>query len=149
MILRWKMRVASENRALSPRMQPRAGRVIDDALAIVHYIEFCRFVLRPRDTHRIFADRSIHGGPSNTPDCLSRHQPQQRLVLASLLDSPLEGDGFELPVPGREPVRRGTGLKSRKRERTCSGTEGSNPSPSTGESGANLNSEISGIAVVA
>ena len=53
MILRWKMRVASENRALSPGMQPRAGRVIDDALAIVHYIEFCRFVLRPRDTHRV------------------------------------------------------------------------------------------------
>jgi hypothetical protein len=41
------------------------------------------------------------------------------------VDSPLEGDGFELPVPGREPVRRGTGLKSRKRERICSGTEGS------------------------
>jgi len=52
-------------------------------------------------------------------------------------DSPLEGDGFELPVPGREPVRRGTGLKSRKRERTCSGTEGSNPSPSSGESATN------------
>ena len=29
------------------------------------------------------------------------------------------------------------------------GTEGSNPPPSTGESGVNLNSEISGIAVVA
>ena len=28
-------------------------RVIDDALAIVHYIEFCGFVLRPRDTHRV------------------------------------------------------------------------------------------------
>ena len=54
----------------------------------------------------------------------------------------LEGDGFELPVPGREPVRRGTGLKSRKRERICSGTEGSNPSPSSGESRANLISSI-------
>ena len=53
MILRWKMRVASENRALSPGMQPRAGRVIDDALAIVHYIEFYGFVLKPRDTHRV------------------------------------------------------------------------------------------------
>ena len=36
-----------------PSHAPRAGRVIDDALAIVHYIEFCRFVLRPRDTHRV------------------------------------------------------------------------------------------------
>jgi hypothetical protein len=48
-----KMRVASENRALSPRMQPRAGRVIDAALAIVHLHAFCRLVLRPRDTHRV------------------------------------------------------------------------------------------------
>ena len=36
-----------------PSHAPRAGRVIDDALAIVHYIEFYRFVLRPRDTHRV------------------------------------------------------------------------------------------------
>ena len=36
-----------------PSNAPRAGRVIDDALAIVHYIEFCGFVLRPRDTHRV------------------------------------------------------------------------------------------------
>jgi len=50
------------------------------------------------------------------------------------IDSTPEGDGFELPVPGREPVKRGTGLKSRKRERICSGTEGSNPSPPSRES---------------
>jgi hypothetical protein len=48
-------------------------------------------------------------------------------------DSPLEGDGFEPSVPGRETIkplweRR---LLSRKRERICSGTEGSNPSPSS------------------
>ena len=36
-----------------PSHAPRAGRVIDDALAIVHYIEFYGFVLRPRDTHRV------------------------------------------------------------------------------------------------
>ena len=35
--------------------------------------------------------------------------------------------------PSRE-----TGLPSRKRGRICSGTEGSNPSPSSGESSANL-----------
>src|SRR6266446_9196481 len=51
-------------------------------------------------------------------------------------DSPLEGDGFELSVPGRETVKPSweTGLLSRKRERICWGTEGSNPSPSSGES---------------
>ena len=55
-------------------------------------------------------------------------------------DSPLEGDGFELSVPGRETVKPSweTGLLSRKRERICWGTEGSNPSPSSGESSANL-----------
>src|SRR5712675_579087 len=55
-------------------------------------------------------------------------------------DSPLEGDGFELSVPGRETVKPSweTGLLSRKRERICWGTEGSNPSPSSGESRANL-----------
>jgi hypothetical protein len=63
----------------------------------------------------------------------------------------LEGDGFELPVPGRETVKPswGTGRLSRNREPICWGTEGSNPSPSTGEAGANLNSENSGIAAVA
>src|ERR1700737_4075010 len=48
-----------------------------------------------------------------------------------LPDSPLEGDGFELSVPGRETVKPSweTGLLSRKRERICWGTEGSNPPP--------------------
>jgi hypothetical protein len=51
-------------------------------------------------------------------------------------DSSLEGDGFELSVPGREIVKPSweTGLLSRKRERICLGTEGSNPSPSSAES---------------
>jgi len=51
-------------------------------------------------------------------------------------DSALEGDGFELSVPGRETFKLSweTGLLSRKRERICSGTEGSNPSPSSRES---------------
>jgi hypothetical protein len=44
---------ASENRALSPACQPRAGRVIDDALAIVHLHAFCRLVFRPRATQRV------------------------------------------------------------------------------------------------
>src|ERR1700726_4822958 len=54
-------------------------------------------------------------------------------------DSPLEGNEFELSVPGRETVKPSweTGLLSRKRERICWGTEGSNPSPSSAESGAN------------
>ena len=54
-------------------------------------------------------------------------------------DSPPEGDGFELSVPGRETVKPSweTGLLSRKRERICWGTEGSNPSPSSAESCAN------------
>jgi len=37
-----------------------------------------------------------------------------------------------------------TGLLSRKRERICWGTEGSNPSPSGGESDANLSSVAQG-----
>src|SRR5437867_1107928 len=51
-------------------------------------------------------------------------------------DSAVEGDGFELSVPGRETVKPSweTGLLSRKRERICWGTESSNPSPSSGES---------------
>ena len=49
--------------------------------------------------NRICADRSINGCRGDSRDCLSRHQPQQRLVLAGLLDSPLEGSGFELSVP--------------------------------------------------
>jgi hypothetical protein len=55
-------------------------------------------------------------------------------------DSPLEGDGFELSVPGHETVKPSweTALLSRKRKRICWGTESSNPSPSSGESGANL-----------
>jgi hypothetical protein len=55
------------------------------------------------------------------------NQPAQRQVGARdkawfALDSPLEGDGFELPVP----------------ERDQRGTESSNPSSSSGESRANL-----------
>src|ERR1700720_4859511 len=55
------------------------------------------------------------------------------------MDSPLEGDGFEPSVPGRETVNPivGDGLLARKRERICWGTGSSNPSPSSEESGAN------------
>ena len=62
----------------------------------------------------------------------------ERLIATSAFpDSPLEGDGFELSVPGRETVKPSweTGLLSRKRERICWGTESSKPSPSSGESG--------------
>jgi hypothetical protein len=48
-------------------------------------------------------------------------------------DSPLEGDGFEPSVPGRETVR-GDGTKLSKMGANQLGTEGSNPSPSSGES---------------
>jgi len=46
-------------------------------------------------------------------------------------NSSLEGDGFELSVPGHETVKPSweTALLSRKRKRICSGTESSNPSP--------------------
>src|SRR5580704_3265938 len=55
-------------------------------------------------------------------------------------DSSVEGAGFELSVPGRKIVKPAweTGLLHRKRERICWGTEGSNPSLSSGESAANL-----------
>src|SRR5439155_21393919 len=68
--------------------------------------------------------------------------PSPRLLLKLIrmvefaADSPLEEDGFELSVPGRETFKLSweTGLLSRKRERICWGTEGSNPSPSSAES---------------
>ena len=52
-------------------------------------------------------------------------------------DSPLEGDGFELSVPGREPVRGRRDSSLENESEFCGGTEGSNPSPSSGESAAN------------
>jgi hypothetical protein len=63
----------------------------------------------------------------------------QSSAMPKFTDSPLEGDGFELSVPGRETVKPSweTGLLSRKRERICWGTEGSNPSPSSAESTTN------------
>ena len=54
-------------------------------------------------------------------------------------DSPLEGNGFELPVPvARLSTVMGDGPAVPRSERICCGTEGSNPSPSSSESGANL-----------
>jgi len=59
-------------------------------------------------------------------------------------DSPLEGDGFEPSVPGtKEPVFVAEGeLRDRtgaaKKGCFLCGTDGSNPSPSSVESGANL-----------
>ena len=47
------MRVASEKSCFIPSHATEGRGVIDDALAIVHYIEFFSFVLRPRDTHRV------------------------------------------------------------------------------------------------
>jgi hypothetical protein len=55
-------------------------------------------------------------------------------------DSPLEGTGFEPPVPRRErnESRSGTGTVTEatkiRREAVAPGTDGSNPFPSTGES---------------
>jgi hypothetical protein len=49
------------------------------------------------------------------------------------VDSPLEGDGFELPVPGREAVKPSCETLS-KTGADLLGTQGSNPSPSSGES---------------
>jgi hypothetical protein len=56
-------------------------------------------------------------------------------------DSPLEGDGFELSVPvAREPVFIAEGELRGDRwaaKKIWRGTDGSNPSPSSGVSGAN------------
>src|ERR1700730_5477318 len=66
-------------------------------------------------------------------------------------DSPLEGDGFEPSVPGtKEPVFVAEGeLRDRtgaaKKGCFLCGTDGSNPSPSSGESGANLTSLIRAV----
>ena len=62
--------------------------------------------------------------------------------------SPLEGDGCEPPVPGAsEPVYIAEGeLRGDRRgsQKIWRGTEGSNPSPSSKESGANLTSSEPG-----
>ena len=67
-------------------------------------------------------------------------------------DSPVEGDGFEPSVPGaKEPVSFAEGeLRGIERGRptkvvSLRGTDGSNPSPSSGESGANLTSLIRAV----
>src|ERR1700680_264192 len=65
--------------------------------------------------------------------------------------------GWRRPEVDAEPTKRsdsrGGGQNAEQSQEHCidrdSGTEGSNPAPSTGESGANLNSENSGTAVVA
>ncbi len=59
-------------------------------------------------------------------------------------DSPLEGDGFEPSVPHKKqpflaaPVRSRNSPSATKTGSFVPGTDGSNPSPSSGESGANL-----------
>src|SRR6266436_6954266 len=63
-------------------------------------------------------------------------------------DSPLEGDGFEPSVPHKKqpflaaPVRSRNSPSATKTGSFVPGTDGSNPSPSTGESSANLTSSI-------
>src|ERR1700730_3895643 len=66
--------------------------------------------------------------------------------LASLYDSLLEGDGFEPSVPHKKqpflaaPVRFRHSPSATKTGSFVPGTDGSNPSPSSGESAANLTS---------
>src|SRR6201984_813286 len=69
-------------------------------------------------------------------------------------DSPLEGNGFEPSVPGtKEPI---FVAESELRDRTGAakkgcllcGTDGSNPSPSSGESGANSVRFLNGWPVI-
>ena len=79
------------------------------------------------------------------------HTPGKSRVFAAVgmegtgeTDWPAEGDGFEPSVPGtKEPVFIAEGeLRDRtgaaKKGCFLCGTDGSNPSPSSGESGANL-----------
>jgi hypothetical protein len=55
--------------------------------------------------------------------------------VAEALDSLLEGDGFEPSVPvAREPVYIAEGELRGDRQKNWRGTDGSNPSPSSGES---------------
>src|ERR1700680_1924559 len=70
---------------------------------------------------------------------LSRRETQVRFAA----DSSLEGDGFEPSVPvAREPVYLAEGeLRGDRRavKKIWRGTDGSNPSPFSGESAANRN----------
>jgi len=81
------------------------------------------------------------GGISTLSRCHAGPTPAK---MRFSCDSPLEGDGFEPSVPGtKEPVFVAEGeLRDRtgaaKKGCFLCGTDGSNPSPSSGESCANL-----------
>src|ERR1700720_1809117 len=88
-----------------------------------------------------------NGGPDDAPGAghalafgVSQARP---LKVRFASDSLLEGDGFEPSVPvAREPVYIAEGeLRADRRaaKKIWRGTDGSNPSPSSGESGANRN----------
>ena len=83
------------------------------------------------------------GRHPSTPiaSCLWRDRSRDARAKFTL-DSPLEGDGFERSVPvAREPVyiaEVNWGGLTGQAKKILRGTEGSNPSPSSGESAANL-----------
>src|ERR1700720_3154388 len=87
-----------------------------------------------------------------TPALVSQPSAELREVPAGQLrfapDSLLEGDGFEPSVPHKKqpflaaPVRSRNSPSATKTGSFVPGTDGSNPSPSSGESSANLTSSI-------
>ena len=93
-----------------------------------------------RLTECIGADRASTGTPIATTWIGNRINSQAQVPA----DSPLEGDGFEPSVPHKKTTLFGCPrsvpqFAFRKKNRLFrSGTDGSNPSPSCGESPANL-----------
>ena len=87
------------------------------------------------------AEIVIEGSNANSP--LRQTVTRRRCKCAQrgrfAPDSLLEGNGFELQfLVARLSTVMGDGPAVPRSERICCGTEGSNPSPSSSESGANL-----------
>ena len=61
-------------------MQLRAGRVIDDALAIVHLNAFCRLVLGRRDTHSSYSIKRFAHSPRDNSEWVSMVRWLQNLI---------------------------------------------------------------------
>src|ERR1700720_118938 len=84
------------------------------------------------------AQTSTRSAVENSPQC---GPPLRIEEVRFAVDSLLEGDGFEPSVPvAREPVYIAEGeLRADRRaaKKIWRGTDGSNPSPSSGESSAN------------
>jgi hypothetical protein len=128
---------ASPLRRHRPRL-PRRIRSVPRCRRLCDARRACRPVRISHHQHKIgrLEHRGEHLATGNAIPAINPRGPAssaaaRQIVPRFVADPPLEGDGFELSVPGRETVKPSweTGLLSRKRERICWGTEGSKRRP--------------------